>query len=319
VPYHQHINVELLDAAHCVAAMLLEVPNIAAAENDPRRREISRHYRRNLDAIEAKSFVGPPESARDHIMRAGIALAEGDVQLAVDAVLSLRVWNLWTGRNVDQVKASISTAMRECGLVAYLHTYAAYFDSLSAKSLSTQFGISETDVAAVVSRMIYSGEIAAKWDDASVLKQSDVAGSTIVMHREPPSKLQSLALDFSDRVAALVDSNERTLAVKAGLDRPGFRRGGAIAPASSAAPAGGEEDKLAAAGISDGVYRRKHFDPRRSNGFNRPVYAGAFEAGGMRRGPGSGSRGRSGWGPANAAAGMRTYASGRREYKARGY
>ena len=219
-----------------------------------------------------------------------------------------------------QVKASIATAMRECGLVAYLHTYAAYFDSLSAKSLSTQFGISETDVGAIVSRMIYSGEIAAKWDDASVLKQSDVAGSTIVMHREPPSKLQSLALDYSDRVAALVDSNERTLAVKAGLDRPGYRRGGGLMPPAAPAPGGGEDDKLASAGISDGVYRRKHFDPRRSVGFNRPVYSGIFDAGGMRRGPGSGARGgRSGWGPANAAAGTRSYASGRREYKQRGY
>jgi hypothetical protein len=42
--------------------MTLQVPNIAAAEHDPRRREISRAYRRNLDSIDNKPFVGPPET-----------------------------------------------------------------------------------------------------------------------------------------------------------------------------------------------------------------------------------------------------------------
>ena len=70
-----HLNVELADACHLTAAMLLEVPNIAAAEFDPRRREISKSFRRHLDQLESKSFVGPPETTRDAIMLAATCSA----------------------------------------------------------------------------------------------------------------------------------------------------------------------------------------------------------------------------------------------------
>merc|ERR1719223_545231 len=101
VPYHMHINLELLDACHLISAMLLEVPNIAAAEHDPRRRKISTHYNRQLEIMEKKTFIGPPETTKDRVMVAGVALSEGDWRKTLDLLLGLRVWDLWGSEAAD--------------------------------------------------------------------------------------------------------------------------------------------------------------------------------------------------------------------------
>merc|ERR1719515_437751 len=50
LPYHMHINLEVLESAHHISAMLLEVPNMAMQSIDPNnKRIISRVLRRQLE------------------------------------------------------------------------------------------------------------------------------------------------------------------------------------------------------------------------------------------------------------------------------
>ena len=49
MPYHMHINLDLLECVHFTCAMLLEVPNIAQYSFDNRRKIISRSFRRFYD------------------------------------------------------------------------------------------------------------------------------------------------------------------------------------------------------------------------------------------------------------------------------
>ncbi|KAJ1549732.1 Translation initiation factor 3 subunit c, partial [Nowakowskiella sp. JEL0078] len=76
LPFHMHINLELLECIYLTCSMLLEVPNMAINAYDSRRKVISKPFRRMLDYHERQVFNGPPENTRDHIMAASKALAK---------------------------------------------------------------------------------------------------------------------------------------------------------------------------------------------------------------------------------------------------
>ena len=48
MPFHMHINLELMECIYLVSAMLLEIPYMAAHEFDMRRRLISKSYHYQL-------------------------------------------------------------------------------------------------------------------------------------------------------------------------------------------------------------------------------------------------------------------------------
>ncbi|KAM4878165.1 eukaryotic translation initiation factor 3 subunit C-like, partial [Sylvia borin] len=61
VPFHMHVNLELLECVYLVAAMLLEIPYMAAHEFDARRRMISKQFHHQLRVGERQPLLGPPE------------------------------------------------------------------------------------------------------------------------------------------------------------------------------------------------------------------------------------------------------------------
>jgi translation initiation factor 3 subunit C len=66
MPFHMHINLELLESVHLVCSMLMEVPYMA---NSMRRaRSSNKPFSRLVDNYERQTFNGPPENVRDHIM-----------------------------------------------------------------------------------------------------------------------------------------------------------------------------------------------------------------------------------------------------------
>jgi translation initiation factor 3 subunit C len=95
MPFHLHINTELLEAAFLVSSMLVEIPLLASIDNEElKRKAVSKPFRRLLDFADRQIFNGPPETTRDHIMQASRALQEGNWEKARDLVLSIKIWSL---------------------------------------------------------------------------------------------------------------------------------------------------------------------------------------------------------------------------------
>ncbi|KAI4348824.1 hypothetical protein L6164_009499 [Bauhinia variegata] len=276
MPYHMHINLELLESVHLICAMLLEVPNMAANVHDAKRKVISKNFRRLLDVSEKQTFTGPPENVRDHVMAATRALSKGDFQKAFDVIKSLDVWKFV--RNRDTVLEMLRDKIKEEALRTYLFTFASSYDSLSLEHLTKMFDLSAAHTHSIVSRMMINEELHASWDQPS---------GCIVFQACENSRLQALAFQLTEKLSIIAESNERALEARiggGGLDLPIRRRDShdyAAAAASATAPLGGRWQELS------------QTQPRQGSSAGRTGYIGGGRpfpnAGGSgRRGAGAG-------------------------------
>ena len=223
VPYHMHINLELVEAVHLVCAMLLELPNLAHNAFDPRRRTstISRSFRRLLDHFERQVFTGPPEQTRDFVMTASQMVLDGEWRQAANTLSKLPAWDLLP--DPTAARNFITRQLMIEGMRAFLISSYAHFEAISLARLATRFEVSEAEAHAVVSRMLLAGELHACWDQPT---------ATIVVQRTEPSKLQFLALQFAEKAAQFVETNERVLDTRTGSygykssDHQGYDRHG---------------------------------------------------------------------------------------------
>ncbi|KAM3080934.1 Translation initiation factor 3 subunit c [Clarireedia jacksonii] len=219
LPFHMHINLELLECVYLTCSMLLEIPLFAQTGSSPdiKKRVISKTYRRMLEYHERQIFTGPPENTRDHVMQASKALAQGEWKKATEFIHSIKIWELMA--KPDEIKAMLSAQIQEEGLRTYLFTYAPYYDTLSVGTLSSMFELTDRKVAAIVSKMISHEELAAALDQ--------VNSSIIFRKGVELSRLQSLALSLSDKASGLIESNERTLETRTQGTANAFERQGA--------------------------------------------------------------------------------------------
>ncbi|KAG5649452.1 hypothetical protein H0H81_003719 [Sphagnurus paluster] len=206
LPFHMHINTELLEAAFLVSSMLVEIPLLASIDSEEmKRKAISKPFRRLLDFADRQVFTGPPESTRDHIMQASKALQDGEWEQCRDLIQSIKIWSLMP--EAATVKEMLAQRIQEQGLRTYLFTYAPHYSALSISLLSRTFSLPPRTVTSIVSKMIWNEELSASLDQS---------GDVVVFHRIELSRTQQLAQSVAEKLAAMIEQSEKVLDVKMG-------------------------------------------------------------------------------------------------------
>ena len=138
-------------------------------------------------------------------MQASKALQDGEWEKCRDLIQSIKIWSLMPECN--QVKEMLAKRIQEEGLRTYLFTYAPHYRTLSLSLLAKTFSLSLRSVTSIVSKMIWTEELAASLDQGT---------GVIVFHHVDQNRLQQLALTLADRAATLVEQNEKALDQKLG-------------------------------------------------------------------------------------------------------
>lgn len=209
IPFHMHINLELLECIYLVAAMLIEIPYMSSRDYETKKRLISKQFHYQLKFSERQAVVGPPENMREHVVAASRAMRNGDwkgcLQFLINDKMNAKVWNLIP--ESTNVKAIISEKVKEETMRTYLFKYSSVYESLSILTLADMFELPKNQVYSIISKMIINEELMASLDEPT---------ETIIMHRTEPTRLQTLALQLSEKISTLMDQTERMMQVKGG-------------------------------------------------------------------------------------------------------
>ncbi|KAI5970054.1 NIP1 [Candida margitis] len=196
LPFHQHINLELLECVYMTCSLLIEIPALAAASStkDKRKNSSIKSFKSKLEFHDRQFFTGPPESIKDHIIHASIALQKGNWSKAYDLLASIKIWRLFP--DTEDLLAMMKNQLQIEGLRTYIFTYKPVYTKLSIAKLSTIFALPEEKVTDTVTTM---GE---------QVENGFINFSTAATR----SKLQELAILMNEKIQLLTDKNEKTSA-----------------------------------------------------------------------------------------------------------
>lgn len=162
VPYHMHINTDVVETVYFICAMLLDIPKMAMNPEDPEKFTLSRYFKRLMDFHERQASSGLTESFREFIIVATQKLRSGYWKEAYDVLENLQTWK-HVPRS-GEVKEKILEKLKQAGMLTYLLTYGNLYENFSKKQLSEKFEIKVNTVEKILNPLILSGEIEAFWD-----------------------------------------------------------------------------------------------------------------------------------------------------------
>lgn len=217
IPFHMHINLELIECIYLVSAMLIEIPYMCSRDYETKKRLISKQFHYQLKFSERQPVVGPPENMREHVVAASRAMRNGDwrscITFLINDKMNAKVWDLMA--QTSNVTTMLVEKVKEETLRSYLFKYSSVYESMSIVNLAEMFDLANGYVYSIISKMIINEELMASLDEPT---------QTVIMHRTEPTKLQTLALQLSEKITTLMEQTERTIQIKGGEMSAFFQR-----------------------------------------------------------------------------------------------
>jgi len=210
LPYHMHINLDLLDCAYLVATMINEIPFLAQNEFNGRRKPISKPFYNLLRQSEKNSLNAPPDHHKDSLMLAAKAMKLGDwrkcVGFVINEKLNKTIWSRFNN-SAEVIKMLEEKLKVEC-LRTYMFTYSQFYTNISNEWLSDNFELPQEQVQRIVTKLMLEDNLQGSWDGPT---------GTVVLHGTEPTRLQNIALQLSQKVAQIQEQNEKIASGEKGM------------------------------------------------------------------------------------------------------
>jgi len=208
IPFHMHINLDMLEGIHLICAMLFEAVNFAKFPFSAKQHIISKTFQKYIiDYYDKQTFRGPPENTRDHINAASRALIQGDWETCMHFLTKMSIWEVF--RNPKEALAKLRLKVLEQALKCYLLSFKKCYKSISVVQLHSMFRLPKQKIVAVISKMLIWDDIPGSYwnNDRTVLYCDNKS-------ERHASRLQLLSLTFAEKnqdFAEYVDKLQETI------------------------------------------------------------------------------------------------------------
>ncbi|KAN0031913.1 hypothetical protein ACTFIV_005782 [Dictyostelium citrinum] len=203
LPAHMWIPIDLIETVNLISGMLIAVPQNAYRPFD-NKFKTCKFYQRHMDSVDRQIFIAPSETSKDIIYQASKALSAGDWQQCLEHVNTLRFWSLIP--DIESVREKLTRIIQEVSLKTFLFTYSTSYDSILLSELADRFQLPKSQVHSIVAKMMNNHEISASMEHST----------ESITFRAEQTKLQYLALHYSESLVDFVEQNERIYDVKFG-------------------------------------------------------------------------------------------------------
>ena len=187
IPYHQHINLDLIDVVFMTCSLLIEIPQMTAFYSGIRIKRLpysQKSIRRVLEHHDKSSFQGPPETSRDFVVYSAKAMQKGDWESSVSYLQSVKSWNMLP--NKDVVMENLVERIKIESMKSYLYTYKKFYSKFSVKQLAGVFSLDAAKVVEILEAITTEFEINFKLNDEKTM--------LVVEDGDEITKLEEVAL-----------------------------------------------------------------------------------------------------------------------------
>lgn len=192
LPYHQHINLDLIDLVFMTCSLLIEVPQMTAFYSGIKVKRIpysQKSIRRALEHYDKSAFQGPPETLRDYVLHAAKSMQKGDWKKCNFYLKSIPTWKLLA--NADSVLENLAERVQIESLKTFFFTYKRFYDKISLSKLSELFNLPQEKIMEIMEFVITEYDIDAKLNESK---------NTIVVEGDEITKLEEVALKLNKEV-----------------------------------------------------------------------------------------------------------------------
>lgn len=191
LPYHKHINLDLVDVVFMTCSLIIEVPQITAFYSGIKIKKTpytARSIRRVLEHFDKQNYKPPAESSRDLIIFAAKAMQSGDWAKCYEYLLKIKIWNQLL--NYKEILENLQKRIKIESLKTYLFTYKRFYTTVSIKQLAGRFQLPEETILDEIPKVLKNMEITS-------IKLNDSNDFIIFDKSDEITKLEEVAIKLN--------------------------------------------------------------------------------------------------------------------------